>query len=161
MDDGFGRRPRAPSQLPTGAILTPRPIAALLSSPAFGIVARALLTFIFWGAGLDKLFNFGGALALFEFFGVKPALFFVPLAIFVLLGGSAMVIANRMAWLGFGMLAVFTALTIPIAHPFWTMQGEQRLFEFHVVVEHISLIGGLMIGAILCLRLEKERPGKR
>ncbi|MEP9353678.1 DoxX family protein [Xanthobacter sp. KR7-65] len=140
--------------------MTPRFLAALLSSSAFALVARAILTFIFWGAGLDKLFNFGSALELFSFFGVEPAGFFVPLAIVVLLGGSALVIANRMAWLGFGMLAVFTALTIPIAHPFWTMEGQQRLFEFHVVVEHISLIGGLMVGAILCWRLERERLGR-
>lgn len=139
--------------------MTPRPIAALLSSPAFGLVARALLTFIFWGAGLDQLFNFEGARGLFAMFGVEPTALFVPLSILVLLVGSALVIANRMAWLGFGMLAVYTALTIPIVHHFWTMQGEQRAAEFHVFVEHVSLIGGLMIGAILCWRLEREaRP---
>ena len=61
--------------------------------------------------------------------------------------GSALVIANRWAWLGAGMLAVFTALTIPIAHNFWAMQEPMRTLEFHFVAEHITVIGGLMVVA--------------
>ncbi|MDI4656055.1 DoxX family protein [Xanthobacter autotrophicus] len=140
--------------------MTPSPLAALLASPIFGVVARLLLTFIFWGAGLDKLMNYQATLAEMSFFGVEPAGLFAPAVIAVLLIGSVLVVLNRAAWLGFGMLAVFTALTIPIAHPFWAMDGEKRLFEFHVVVEHISLIGGLMVGAILCRKLELERRGR-
>lgn len=141
--------------------MTPRFLAALLSNRAFGVLARALLTFIFWGAALDNIFNFQTALKVYAFFGVEPAIVFVPLAAAVLLIGSGMVIANYMAWLGFGMLAVFTALTIPIAHDFWTMEGEKRITEFHVFVEHISLIGGLMVGSILCWRLEQADRGRR
>ncbi|MFG1290100.1 DoxX family protein [Xanthobacter versatilis] len=140
--------------------MTPSLLAALLASPIFGVVARLLLTFIFWGAGLDKLMNYQANLAELSFFGVEPSGVFAPAVIAVLLIGSVLVVLNRAAWLGFGMLAVFTALTIPIAHPFWAMDGEKRLFEFHVVVEHISLIGGLMVGAILCRKLELERQGR-
>ena len=45
------------------------------------------------------------------------------------------------------MLAVFTALTIPIAHNFWAMQEPMRTIECHVVAEHITVIGGLMVVA--------------
>ncbi|MQY46201.1 hypothetical protein GAO09_09075 [Rhizobiales bacterium RZME27] len=41
-------------------------------------------------------------------------------------------------------------LTVPIAHAFWKMQEPQSTFEFFVVVEHVSLIGGLTIAT--CLR---------
>jgi len=46
-------------------------------------------------------------------------------------------------------LVLFLALAIPIAHPFWQMSEPNRTFEFYVVLEHISLIGGLMIAAAL------------
>ena len=44
-------------------------------------------------------------------------------------------------------LAIFTALTIPIAHTFWTMQEPMRTLEFYVVMEHITVIGALMVVA--------------
>lgn len=44
---------------------------------------------------------------------------------------------------------MFLALAIPIAHPFWQMSEPNRTFEFYVVLEHISLIGGLMVAAAL------------
>lgn len=126
----------------------------------FTVFARVVLTFIFWGAAIGKIVDYPGTLAEFAHFGVEPATALAPLAIAVLLIGSVLVILNRAAWLGFGMLATFTALTIPIAHPFWSAQGEQAVMEFHVFVEHVSLIGGLMVGAILCWRLERERTAR-
>jgi transmembrane protein len=72
------------------------------------------------------------------------------LVIIVQLGGSALVIHGRHAWLGAGALGIFTALTIPIAHAFWTMSGEMAFLEMMFVFEHISVIGGLMVAAALC-----------
>ncbi len=65
------------------------------------------------------------------------------------MGGSAAIILNRLAWLGAAALSVFLILTIPIAHAFWSMPEPQSRFEFLVVLEHISLIGGLMVAASL------------
>jgi len=144
-----------------GANLIPAFLAALLASPVFGVFARLVLTFIFWGAALGKIADYSGTLAEMSHFGLEPAALFAPATIALLLVGSVLIIVNRVAWLGFGMLAVFTALTIPIAHPFWKMEGPMQIFEFHMVVEHISLIGALMVGAILCRRLELERSAPR
>lgn len=135
--------------------MTPSPLAALLASPAFGVFARVVLIFTFWGAGIGKILDYQGTRAEMSHFGLEPAGLYAPAVIAVLLIGSVLVIANRAAWLGFGMLAVFTVLTIPIAHPFWAMEGERAIVDFHVAVEHISLIGGLTVGAILCRRLEQ------
>jgi transmembrane protein len=38
---------------------------------------------------------------------------------------------------------------VPIAHAFWTVTGEQAQTELFFVVEHIGLIGGLMLVSIL------------
>ena len=124
-------------------------IDKLLSSPAFGVVARVLVTFVFWSSGLAKLFDFAGAVAEMEKYGVLPAALMAALVIIVQLGGSALVISGWNVWLGAGALGVFTALTIPIAHAFWGMPGEAAFFEMLFAIEHISVVGGLMLVAIL------------
>lgn len=136
--------------------MTPFPLSALLDSRAFAVLARIVLTFVFWSAGLGMALDYGETLRTMAHFGLQPAHLWPPAVIATLLAGSILVIANRWAWLGFGMLAVFTALSIPIAHAFWTMSGEERLAHFHVAVEHVSLIGGLMAGAIVNRALERR-----
>ena len=85
-------------------------------------------------------------------FGLQPAALFNISTAATQLIGSALIIFNKWTWLGAGALAVFTALTIPLAHPFWTMQEPMRTMEFHVVTEHISVIGALMVVAYAALR---------
>jgi len=55
-----------------------------------------------------------------------------------------MVIANRMAWLGAGMLGAFTVLTVPLVHHFWSMTGSAAQVELMFSEEHVSVIGGLI-----------------
>lgn len=124
-------------------------IDRLLSSPAIRVLARALVTFVFWSSGLAKLFDFAGAVAEMGKYGVLPAAPMAALVIIIQLGGSALVISGWNVWLGAGALGVFTALTIPIAHAFWAMTGEAAFFEMLFAIEHISVIGGLMLVAIL------------
>lgn len=136
--------------------MTPFPLSALLESRAFAVFARIVLTFVFWSAGIGMAIDYGETLRTMSRFGLDPAMAWAPAVIATLLAGSVLVIFNRMAWLGYGILAVFTALCIPIAHDFWHMAGEQRVAHFHVAMEHISLIGGLMVGAIVNHRLAKH-----
>jgi transmembrane protein len=42
-----------------------------------------------------------------------------------------------------------TALTIPLVHHFWTMPQPQATQSFHTATEHVTVIGALMIVAIL------------
>lgn len=50
------------------------------------------------------------------------------------------------------MLAVFTALTIPLVHPFWSMERAEALAHFYTATEHVTVIGALMVMAILSHR---------
>lgn len=127
-------------------------IDKILASPAFGVFARVVLTFIFWSSGLAKLIDFPGAVAEMERFGVLPAVPMAVAVIIVQLGGAALVISGRYVWLGAGALSVFTILTIPIAHAFWTMTGEMAFLEMMFAFEHITVIGGLMVAAALASR---------
>ena len=54
----------------------PHLIQALLSNRAVAVVARVVLTFPFWGSGLDKLINFSGGVAEMRHFGLEPAILF-------------------------------------------------------------------------------------
>ncbi len=121
----------------------------LLASSSFRIFARILLTLVFWSSGLAKLFDFPTAIAEMEHYGLAPAAPTAIAVIFVQLAGSALVISGQHIWLGAGALGVFTVLTIPIAHAFWSMSGQAAFLEMLFAIEHLSVVGGLMIVAIL------------
>lgn len=120
-------------------------IDSIITSRAFGYFARTAFTYMFWASGLAKLIDFNAGVAEMSHFGLEPAPLFNIAVIVTQLGGSALIIANRWTWLGAGALAVFTTLTIPIAHSFWTMQEPIKTLEFYVVMEHITVIGALMV----------------
>ena len=132
---------------------TPTFISALLESRAFFLLARIVLTLPFWMSGLAKLADFSGAQAEMAHFGLSPPMGVAIATIITQLGGAALVISGRHAWLGAGALAVFTLLTIPIAHPFWRMEGEIAMLEMFFVIEHIGMVGGMMLVALACHRL--------
>lgn len=136
----------------SAATMTPTPIARLLDSPAVNVFARVLLTFMYWGSGLSKLIDFQGGVGEMAHFGLEPAWLFNVLTLVVQLVGSLMIIFNRYAWLGAGALAVFTIATIPVAHAFWTMPQPAATLEMYVVIEHITVLGGLLMAAILAQR---------
>lgn len=122
-------------------------ITSLTATSWFGYLARITLTFMFWASGIAKLLDFPGAVGEMAHFGLNPPAVFAVATIIVQIVGSALIILNRWTWLGAGMLGVFTLLTIPIAHNFWTMEEPFKTIEFYVVMEHISIVGALMVVA--------------
>lgn len=132
--------------------MTPRSIEALLDNRAIGVAARVLLTFPFWGSGLAKLIDFNGGVAEMAMFGLQPAVAFNIAVLTTQLVGSVLIILNIATWLGAGMLGVFTALTIPIVHHFWSLEGERAIVAFHTATEHVGMIGALIVVSILSIR---------
>jgi transmembrane protein len=129
---------------------TPAPIARVLGNNGLATIAAAMLTLPYWTSGVAKLFDLGGALGEARHFGLEPAALVVLLTIAVQIGGSLLVILGRQAWLGAGALGVFTAAATLIAHPFWQVADPMaRFHERNTFLEHVGLIGGLMIAAIL------------
>jgi transmembrane protein len=132
-------------------------IRSILNSGVVEVVARILLCFPFWGSGLAKLIDFQGGVAEMAMFGLNPPVMFNIATVIVQLAGSALVIFNRWTWLGAGALGVFTALTIPLVHHFWSLEGERGIVAFHTATEHVGMIGALVVVAILSER--KRRAG--
>ncbi|MGY2737164.1 DoxX family protein [Sphingomonas sp. UYP23] len=128
-------------------------IARLLSRRAATWIARIALTFPFWSSGFDKLINFSGGMAEMTHFGFEPAVAFNIATIVVQIGGSLLIVANRLAWLGAGALAIFTGLTILLVHRFWAIPIEPfRTIAFYTATEHIGMVGGLLAIAVLSTR---------
>ena len=127
----------------------PTSVTRLLASPGANVAARLLVTAAFWISGISKLVFWQSGVGTMAHFGLHPPVVFNIATIIVQLAGSALIIWGRRAWLGAVLLAVFTALTIPIAQHFWDMQGPARAAALNGLFEHISLIGGLLAIAIV------------
>lgn len=114
-------------------------------------LSRIFLTFFFWMAGLFGIFNFNVIVDEMMAVGLPWPVLFAIGTILCQLTGSALVIFNfaGSGWIGSIMLIVFTLLTIPLGHPFWAFSEPERTKEFHIVLEHITVVGGLMMSAIL------------
>ncbi len=134
----------------------PSIVACLLDRSWFALLARVVLTFMFWGSGLAKLIDFQGGVAEMAMFNLPYPAAMNVLTIVTQIGGSLLIIFNRWTWLGAGALAVFTALTIPLVHHFWSLPEPRATIAFHTATEHVTVIGALMIVSILSRRQSQE-----
>lgn len=127
-------------------------LAVLRASPIAPRLARVLLTFLYWSSGFARVVDWKSGLTEMAHFGLQPAWAFSMASIVVQIGGSVLLIWGRWAWLGAGALILFTLAVIPIAHDFWNLSGGRRVGEMYTVVQHVSLIGGLILAAMTCRR---------
>lgn len=135
----------------------PRILAVLLDWPGTAFLARLALTGPYILGGIVKLTDWQGAVAEQAHFGMQPATLFAAATIAVELIGSALILADRLAWLGAGMLGVFTLLAAIVANAFWTMEGQDRFMATNAFFEHLGLVGGFVLVAILSPRRLRTR----
>ncbi|WP_313138156.1 DoxX family protein [Paracoccus jeotgali] len=124
-------------------------IHRLLQSDWLWHLSRILLTFMYWFAGFGFLFDFAGATATMEMFGLHPPAVIAAITLTVQIVGSALIVFDKWVWLGAGMLATFTLATIPTVHDFWNMTGAEAVQHRLETQEHLSVIGGLIVVSIL------------
>ncbi|WP_050401777.1 DoxX family protein [Bradyrhizobium embrapense] len=127
---------------------TPRWIAAILCWPWLLPIARGALVSAFLIGGIEKLADFPAAVAEQAHFGLQPAWLWAVAAIVVELGGSVLVIANRLVWLGAGGLGVLTFVAMLTANAFWQLVGHERFVAVNAFFEHLGLIAGLVVVTI-------------
>lgn len=133
-------------------------LASALTRRYAAVVANVVLTSLFWIAGFFGVFNFDAVVQEMVGVGLPMPHLFAVATIACQLIGSALVITNfaGLGWLGAGALAVFTLLTIPFGHAFWQFEGPERMHEFQIALEHITVIGGLTLSAILSLKPQQR-----
>jgi uncharacterized membrane protein YphA (DoxX/SURF4 family) len=116
-----------------------------------------MLTLVFVVATIVEIANFKAAVAARAHFGMHPPVFWSVLTIIVQLTGSAIIISGRRIWLGAGMIAVFTALTDVVVHRFWEFSGQARFEARNEFIEHLGLVGGFVLAAILAEERRRMR----
>jgi uncharacterized membrane protein YphA (DoxX/SURF4 family) len=137
---------------------TPRWIGAILSWPALLPLVRIALTSAYLIGGMQKLIDFPAAVAEQAHFGLQPAWLWAGATIIVELVGSAVVIIGRWVWLGAGGLGVLTAVAMFAANNFWTMTGHEQFMALNGFFEHLGLIAGFVLVAVLSVRTPLSHP---
>jgi uncharacterized membrane protein YphA (DoxX/SURF4 family) len=115
---------------------TPKFVASVLDFAPTGFLARLLLV---------------GA------FGLTPPALWAALTIAVELIGPLLILTGRLVWLGAGILGVFTFFAALVANAFWAMpEGSERFGATNAFFEHMGLVGGFILVAILAYRTQRS-----
>jgi uncharacterized membrane protein YphA (DoxX/SURF4 family) len=134
----------------------PRWVDAILDWRWTWLAARIALTGAFILGGLTKLIDFPGAIAEQEGLGLHPGWLWAGLAVAVELIGPVLIISGRLVWLGAGALGVLTAIATVTANDFWALQGQQRFVAANTFFEHISIIAGFVMAALIAEHAGRE-----
>jgi uncharacterized membrane protein YphA (DoxX/SURF4 family) len=124
-------------------------VRAVLGWPGTWLLARLGLVSAYLVGGATKLFDFPGAIAEQAHFGLYPPQVWAVLAIVVELGGSVLILINRLVWLAAGGLAVLTLIATVVAEDFWRLQGHARFVAWNSFLEHIGLIAAFVLAAMI------------
>lgn len=116
-------------------------------SPVVRWIALLLLCAAYLQGGLVKLFDFPGAVAEMNHFGLQPAPLMAALVIALELGAVALILAGRLRWLGALALALFTAAATFMANRYWEASGHERFMLMNAFFEHWGLVGGFLLVA--------------
>lgn len=127
-------------------------VAGVVAAPATRFIALLALCAAYIQGPLTKLFDFPGAIAEMEHFGLHPAAFFAIAVILFELTASAMILSGLLRWLGALSLAAFTLLATFIALRFWELpMGTERMMATNAFFEHLGLAGAFVIVAAIDL----------
>ena len=123
-------------------------LARVFGSPVTRAVSLLALCAAYIQGPLNKIFDFNGALAEMDHFGLHPAAFFAVAVILFELTASAMVVSGFLRWVGALALAGFTLLATFIALRFWEMApGMDRMMATNAFFEHLGLAGAFVFVA--------------
>jgi uncharacterized membrane protein YphA (DoxX/SURF4 family) len=127
----------------------PRWVDAILDWRGTWIAVRVALVSAYLLGGMTKLADVPAAIVEMEHFGLTPGWLWASLSIAVELIGSALVISGRLVWLGAGALGVLTAVAALAANRFWTLSGHARMMALNTFFEHVGLIAGFVLVAMV------------
>jgi uncharacterized membrane protein YphA (DoxX/SURF4 family) len=137
-------------------IADPAWVSMILRWPGTWLLARAGLVCAFLVGGLTKVMDFPGAIAEQAHFGLHPPAVWAAMAVVVELGGSIFILVNRLVWLSAGALGVLTLVASLVAENFWSMQGHARFVALNSFLEHLGLIGGFVMAAIISINISRR-----
>ena len=112
------------------------------------LIARLCLAAVFLYSGVDKLWHWRSSIEEVKSDGLPWPAAFAGATVFTQLVGGCLVATGFLAWLGALLLAGFTIAATLLGHRFWLRRGTEFRHELTTSLEHVAIVGGLLL---LCL----------
>ena len=115
----------------------------------YGIVAaRLMLAAVFLYSGQDKLSHWRASVAEVVELGMPVPALFAAGTIASQLAGGLSVAFGIVAAAGAALLAAFTIAATLLGHRFWLLHGTEAKRELTTSLEHLAIVGGLILVGI-------------
>ena len=113
------------------------------------LIARLCLAAVFLYSGVDKLWHWRSSIAEVRSDGLPWPAAFAGATVFNQLVGGFLVATGIFSWLGALLLAGFTVAATLVGHRFWLRRGSEFAHELTTSLEHVAIVGGLLLLAVL------------
>ena len=113
------------------------------------LIARLCLAAVFLYSGADKLWHWRSSIEEVKGDGLPWPAAFAGATVFTQLVGGFLAAAGFFAWLGALLLAGFTVAATLVGHRFWLRRGSEFAHELTTSLEHVAIVGGLLLLAVL------------
>ena len=113
------------------------------------LIARLCLAAVFLYSGVDKLWHWRSSIEEVRSDGLPWPAAFAGATVFTQLVGGFLVATGFFAWLGALLLAGFTAAATLVGHRFWLRRGAEFRHELTTGLEHVAIVGGLLLLSVL------------
>ena len=113
------------------------------------LIARVFLAAVFLYSGVDKLWHWRSSIEDVKGDGLPWPAVFAGATVFAQLVGGCLVAIGLLAWLGALLLAGFTVAATLLGHRFWLRRGSERRRELTTSLEHLAIVGGLLLLSVL------------
>jgi len=114
-------------------------------------VARLCLAIVFLYSGVDKLWHWRSSIEEIKSDGLPWPAAFAGATVFIQLVGGCLVGTGFFAWLGALVLAGFTVAATLVGHRFWLRRGAEFRHELTTSLEHVAIVGGLLLLCVVDL----------
>ncbi len=108
-------------------------------------LARAFLAAVFLYSGQDKLSHWKAGVEEVTRLGLPMSRLFAAMTIAVQIVAGLSVLSGIGAALGAAILALFTAAATVLGHRFWLLHGQPARQELTTSLEHLAIVGGLLL----------------
>ena len=113
------------------------------------LIARLCLAAVFLYSGVDKLTHWRSSVEEVKGDGLPWPAAFAGATVFTQLVRGCLVATGFFAWLGALLLAGFTVAATLVGHRFWLRRGSEFAHELTTSLEHVAIVGGLLLLAVL------------
>jgi len=112
------------------------------------LIARLCLAAVFLYSGVEKAWTWRESVAEVKRLGLPQPELFNGLTVLTQLAGGLTVATGWNAAAGAILLAGFTAVATLLGHQFWTYRGVEARRVLTTALEHLAIIGGLLLFAL-------------